>query len=138
MSWILLSMASALLPAGIATSMLGTTPTDLHAIMAEFSDITEFQFDSRVDQYRGTYVSGHGEVDDVGSVDLLDAANAPDGYSYKVVVYLRGDHQLKAVVFLRSSTGLGSINIGDDYSFTGEIIDITDWGFWFTAYIQGE
>ena len=118
--------------------LIGQGRQDLHEIMEDFPDITEFQFEERLDGLIGVSVSGSGEVDDVGTVDLLDSANAPNGYEYKVIVHLEGDSQLKAVVFLNSSEGLGSINIGDTYSFTGSILDISDWGFWFTAYIRGD
>ena len=118
--------------------VIGQSLPDLHSIMADYPDITEFQFESRVDDVVGNMVSGHGEVEDVGSLDFMDYANAPDGYEYKVILALNGDNQTRAVVFLISSTGLGSINIGDEFYFTGQIIDITDWGFWFTAYIKGD
>ncbi len=134
---IITMVCCALIPSA-SISLVGSSLPDLYDIMEEFPDITEFQFEGRVDECIGDRVSGSGEVDDVGSIDLLDAANAPDGYPYKVIVHLHGDSQLKAVVFLRSSEGLGEISIDDDYSFTGQIIDITDWGFWFTAYIKGD
>lgn len=120
-----------------AQVLIGQGRMDLHEIMQDFPGITEFQFEERLDDLIGVSVSGSGRVDDVGTVDLMDAANAPDGYEYKVIVHLEGDSQLKAVIFLNSSEGLGSISIGDTYTFTGSIIDITDWGFWFTAYIRG-
>ena len=118
--------------------LIGHGRQDLHDIMEDFPDITDFQFEERLDDLVGVSVSGSGEVDDVGTVDLLDSAHAPNGYEYKVIVHLEGDSQLKAVVFLRSSDGLGAINIGDTYSFTGSILDITDWGFWFTSYVRGD
>ena len=118
--------------------IIGQSLPDLNSILREVSELTEFQFDARAAELNGDRVSGNGEVNDVGTVDWLDAADAPNGYDYKVIVHLNGSSSRKAVVFLRSSDGLASLGIGDSYSFTGEIISIKDWGFWFTAYIKGD
>ena len=118
--------------------IIGQSLPSLDSILREVEELTEFQFDARAAELSGNRVSGSGEVNDVGTVDWLDAADAPNGYGYKVIVHLNGHNSRKAVVFLRSSDGLATLGIGDSYSFTGEIISIKDWGFWFTAYIKGD
>lgn len=127
-------------PAGVVLQecLVAQNLPNLYTIMNEISNLTEFQFDIRVEELRGSRVSGSGIVEEVGSVDLFDSSQAPTGYSYKVILLLNGNSSRKAVVFLRSSSGLASINLEDEYSFTGSIIDVTDWGFWYTAYIRAD
>jgi len=110
---------------------------DAYALLDELESLTEFQFDARVEELQGVAVTGSGEVNDVGSTDWMDT-EAPSGYGYKVILHLRGDSSKKVVVFLRTSNGLASLSIGDNYSFSGRLLSVADWGFWLTMYVQSD
>lgn len=119
------------------SAIVGQELPNLFTLMGELVNITDYQFEARVGNLQGTTVTGSGFVQEVGSVGLFDMRYGPSGYSYKVIVHLNGNDERKAVVYLRSSTGLASLNVGTPVYFTGTILGIVDWGFWHEAYIRG-